>query len=168
MSFQRLYQDIRERVGEDADNLFGKELLSKVHDFTKDYRWDFDKEDLVKDKVTIEMAVKEKDKGTKFFRSNQLQEACDVYTDYIKMCHNIKIEERVTNKMIYQGYANRSAVFFRANRYSQCLDDINAALHYSPNAKVDYMIHDRRARCCLFLKSWSKARKAFKDALEGK
>ena len=57
-------------------------------------------------------------------------------------------------------------MLFKANRYEICLDEINAALHYSPNPQLDYMIHDRRARCLMFLKRWAKARKSFQDALK--
>ena len=54
------------------------------------------------------MATQEKDKGTKFFRMNQLQEACDAYTNYINMCHRIEDHaDLFKSKMIYQGYANR-------------------------------------------------------------
>ena len=61
----------------------------------------------------------------------------------------------------------RSAVLFKANRYTNCLDDIQAALHYSLNPQLDYMIHDRRARCFMFMKEWIKARRSFQEALNG-
>lgn len=61
-----------------------------------------------KEVITVEMATQEKDKGTKFFRMNQLQEACDTYTNYINMCHRIEDHaDLFKSKMIYQGYANR-------------------------------------------------------------
>ena len=61
----------------------------------------------------------------------------------------------------------RSAVLFKANRYTNCLDDIQAALNYSLSPQLDYMIHDRRARCFMFMKEWIKARRSFQEALNG-
>ena len=58
----------------------------------------------------------------------------------------------------------RSAVLFKANKYANCLDDVQAALHYSTQPQLDYMIHDRRARCFMFLKLWAKARASFHEA----
>ena len=61
----------------------------------------------------------------------------------------------------------RSAVLFKANRFTNCLDDISAALNYSPKPEAEYMILDRKARCYLFLKMWPQATKTFKEALKG-
>ena len=47
------------------------------------------------------------------------------------------------------------------------MDDISAALHYSPKPEAEYMILDRKARCYLFLKSWIQASKTFKEAVKG-
>ena len=108
MSFERLYQEIREKIGDDGQDLYNKDLLKKIHSYTIDYKWDFDKEDAKKEAITVEMATEEKDKGTKFFRSNQLQEACETYTNYINMCHRITDHaDLFKSKMVYQGYANR-------------------------------------------------------------
>lgn len=163
MSFQVIYQEILEKVIDSTEKLYNEELLKKVHSYTNDYKWDFDKDGEV---ITVERANAEKEKGTKFFRNNQLQEACDAYTSFFKLAHRVKdVDEKERQKMLYQGYSNRSAVFFRAQKHLFCLDDIDAALHFSPDPKADYMIYDRRARCYLFTKLWAKAREAFNDAL---
>ena len=52
MSFERLYREIREKIGDEANNLYNKDLLKKIHSYTIDYKWDFDKEDTKKDEVT--------------------------------------------------------------------------------------------------------------------
>jgi hypothetical protein len=78
--------------------------------FLSEISWPFKEvEDGTKEEViTVEMATQEKDKGTKFFRMNQLQEACETYTNYINMCHRIEDHaDLFKSKMIYQGYANR-------------------------------------------------------------
>ena len=168
MSFHRIYNEIREKIGDNAKNLYNRELIQKIFMYSKDVNWNFNEDYAKKAKITFEMASAEKDRGTTFFRKNQLQEACETYTNFLKMTHTIPDDSAdEKTKLIFQGYANRSAVLFRANRYLACLDDISAALHYSPNPKADYMIHDRRARCCLFLQQWTQARKAFAAALTG-
>ena len=108
MSFERFYKEIREKIGDEAQDLYNKDLLKKIHSHTIDYKWDFDEEESKKDEITVEMATLEKDKGTKFFRSNDLQEACETYTNYLNMCHRITDHaDLFKSKMIYQGYANR-------------------------------------------------------------
>ena len=119
MNFHQIFLEIRKKVGNRADELYNKDLLKKIHGLTKDYHWDFDKETVKKSQqiVTVDNAKKEKDLGTKCFRNNQLQEAYTIYTKYLKLCHGIRdIDINDKNTMLYQGYANRSAVLFRAKK----------------------------------------------------
>ena len=106
MNFEEISKEILDKVGDSADDLFNVDLIKKIHSFTKDYKWNFDNEDKGTENVTLELASAEKDKGTKFFRSNMLQEACETYTELLKMCHQLPDSEE-KNKLIYQGYANR-------------------------------------------------------------
>ena len=109
MNFEAISKDILEKVGDSTEHLFNVELIKKIHTFTRDYKWDFDKdsdENVKADNITVESAIAEKDKGTKFFRVNKLQEACETYTEFLKMCHQLPDSEEKT-KLIYQGYANR-------------------------------------------------------------
>ena len=87
----------------------------------------------------------------------------------MRMCHDIKdeLDDSAKRKMLYHGYANRSLVLFRSNQYEPCLEDTEAALHYSlDSGKKEYLIHDRRARCYLFRRKWAQSRQAFQDALD--
>ena len=59
MSFERLYREIREKIGDEANDLYNKDLLKKIHSYTIDYKWDFDKEDTKKDEVTGEFFSEE-------------------------------------------------------------------------------------------------------------
>lgn len=165
-SFQDTYLEIRELVGDSSQELCSEELLKQIHKDAQKHQWSLDSTN--KYSLSLEKANEERDKGTKLFRTNQLQEACDVYTNYLRMCHCLDKDVNAEDKsrLTHQGYANRSAVLFRANKYYLCLDDIEAALHYSSKPKTEYLIYDRRARCCLFLMKWREAKKAFNDAME--
>ena len=98
-------------LGQKLENFF-RWFFGKLKKNTISF-WNFlifkEVEDGTKEEViTVEMATQEKDKGTKFFRMNQLQEACETYTNYINMCHRIEDHaDLFKSKMIYQGYANR-------------------------------------------------------------
>ena len=123
MNFEAISKDILEKVGDSTEHLFNVELIKKIHTFTKDYKWDFDKDDEnVKVDITVESAIAEKDKGTKFFRINKLQEACETYTEFLKMCHQLPDSEEKT-KLIYQGYANRFVY-----QLLRCSDTLNLLL----------------------------------------
>ena len=52
MSFERFYHEIREKIGDEANELYNKELLKKIHSYTIDYKWDFDIEDTEKNEIT--------------------------------------------------------------------------------------------------------------------
>ena len=125
MSFQRIYEDILKKVLDHAETLHNKDLIEFIHksaqgvdfDFTK---CDYDKWKEAYDKtVTVEEAIEAKDEGTKLFRSGKLQEALDTYTKYLELCHAIEDHGNLAKpKMLYQGYANRSIVLFKACKVS--------------------------------------------------
>ena len=46
------------------------------------------------------------------------------------------------NKLIHQGYVNRSMVFYRVENYVRCLDDCDAALYYAAVDNDDASITD--------------------------
>ena len=52
MSFERLYREIREKIGDEANDLYNKDLLKKIHSYTIDYKWDFEKGVAKEDEVT--------------------------------------------------------------------------------------------------------------------
>jgi hypothetical protein len=43
MSFERFYHEIREKLGNEAQDLYNKDLLKKIHSHTLDCKWNFDK-----------------------------------------------------------------------------------------------------------------------------
>ena len=43
MSFDRFYHEIREKLGNEGQDLYNKDLLKKIHSHTLDLKWDFDK-----------------------------------------------------------------------------------------------------------------------------
>ena len=107
MNFESISKEILDKVGDSTKDLFNLELIKKVHSFTKDYKLNFDNGSEINDeKITLELASAEKDKGTKFFRNNMLQESCETYTGCLKMCHQLSDSED-KSKLIYQVYANR-------------------------------------------------------------
>ena len=107
MNFESISKEILDKVGDSTKDLFNLELIKKVHSFTKDYKLNFDNGSEINDeKITLELASAEKDKGTKFFRNNMLQESCETYTGCLKMCHQLSDSED-RSKLIYQVYANR-------------------------------------------------------------
>lgn len=132
MNFESISKEILDKVGDSTDHLFSLELIKKVHTFTKDYKFNFDNE--VKDAAqitTLELASAEKDKGTKFFRNNMLQESCETYTGCLKMCHQLSDSED-KSKLIYQVYANRYTIFVKSfTRLYLNLNCISDLLFYS-------------------------------------
>ena len=43
MSFERFYHEIREKLGNEGQDLYNKDLLKKIHSHTLDCKWNFDK-----------------------------------------------------------------------------------------------------------------------------
>ena len=43
MSFERFYHEIREKLGNEGEDLYNKDLLKKIHSHTLDIKWNFDK-----------------------------------------------------------------------------------------------------------------------------
>ena len=43
MSFERFYHEIREKLGNEGQDLYNKDLLKKIHSHTLDIKWNFDK-----------------------------------------------------------------------------------------------------------------------------
>jgi hypothetical protein len=43
MSFDRFYHEIREKLGNEGQDLYNKDLLKKIHSHTLDCKWNFDK-----------------------------------------------------------------------------------------------------------------------------
>ena len=131
MNFESISKEILDKVGDSTDHLFSLELIKKVHTFTKDYKFNFDNE--VKDAAqitTLELASAEKDKGTKFFRNNMLQESCETYTGCLKMCHQLSDSEG-KSKLIYQVYANRYTYYNLCQIFYLNLKCISDLLFYS-------------------------------------
>ena len=125
MSFQRIYEDILKKVLDHAENLHNKDLIEFIHKSAQGVCFDFTKCDYDKwkeaydKKVTIEEATNAKDEGTKLFRSGKLQEALETYTKYLELCHAVEDHGNLAKpKMLYQGYANRSIVLFKACKVS--------------------------------------------------
>ena len=130
MCFQRIYEDILKKVLQNAENLHNKDLIEYIHKASKgvkfDWVCDYEKcretctiNETLERTVTLEEAIKEKDAGTKHFRSNELNEALDSYTKYLELCHAIQDDGNlVKTQMLYQGYANRSIVLFRGQKVS--------------------------------------------------
>ena len=128
MSFQRIYEDILKKVLDHAENLHNKDLIEFIHKSAQGVDFDFTKCDYDKwkeaydKKVTVEEATNAKDEGTKLFRSGKLQEALETYTKYLELCHAVEDHGNLAKpKMLYQGYANRSIVLFKACKVSNFL-----------------------------------------------
>ena len=43
MSFERFYHEIREKLGNEGEDLYNKDLLKKIHSHTLDCKWNFNK-----------------------------------------------------------------------------------------------------------------------------
>ncbi len=170
MTLKEVYDKVRESVQDDqVEDNFSRDLLNIVYTSSigSGAKW---QDELLKPrsgKYSVKSATEEKDKGTKAFRQGNLQEALEIYTNYLRMCHGLNDEAEDKRKMIYQGYANRSLVLLKANAFDKCFDDCEAALHYSQTSgKSEYMILDRQARCHLFRSKWGPARAKFQEALD--
>ena len=132
MMFHQILNELGEKIGDSCHDLFNNDLLKTIDNKLASEEWNFDKiitkHGEVTKIVTMDDVLLLKDQGNQLFRSNQLQESCKSYTNYLKSCHGLLITDEIKNKMIYQGYANRSTVLFKA------LDRSMSSLHeFFPN-----------------------------------
>lgn len=85
-------------------------------------------------------SVELREKGNDYFKANRLTEAHEIYTMSMAHAPTKSVE-------LPMAYANRSAVLFKANWFSDCLNDIDHALKlgYPDNLKAKLFL--RRASC---------------------
>ena len=57
MSFDRFYHEIREKLGNEGQDLYNKDLLKKIHSHTLDIKWNFDKGQEISEKKIVVLSI---------------------------------------------------------------------------------------------------------------
>ena len=81
-----------------------------------------------------------REKGRTALQKKHMVDSLSFFTQYIRLCHQLPEgggnNDVDKNKLIHQGYVNRSMVFYRVENYVRCLDDCDAALYYAEDNAI--------------------------------
>lgn len=105
-----------------------------------------------------------RDRGNKLYGRRELAAAAKEYTRSVLAA---PVDPRTgAGREAALGLGNRSAAFFEAGRFGDCLEDVAAALDFGYPAELRYKLHDRRGRCLAAQGDAAGAKGALEEALE--
>ena len=119
--------------------------------------------------ISLQALTLLKEKGTKAFQSGKESLALQIYSQYIESAYDIdNSADCELDALLKQGYSNRSTILFRLGLFEQCLQDVNAAIHFddSSSAADKYLLLDRKAKCLAELNRVEEALVCFQSAVD--
>ena len=115
-----------------------------------------------------------KEKGRLSLQNKNMVDALTCFSQYIRLCHQLPNPTSSVsnqNKLLQQGYLNRSMIFYRVENYVRCIDDCDAAIYYgeideTPSSNCQYVLYERKGKCYAALGNKLHAKTNFDRALE--
>lgn len=81
-----------------------------------------------------------KENGIELFEARRVHEACDIYTDAIKLLQTVPLDANIKAKLFY----HRAQAHSKIKHFQNAIDDCNNALSNRPNYHEVFML---RAKC---------------------
>merc|ERR1712018_178141 len=94
--------------------------------------------------ICPELSSDKRAEGNSAFQKKKDEQALNLYSE-AAMASLVTTEEGKKDAAL--ALANRSAVWIKMNKYSECLDDLEAAQLFGYPTNILYMVVDRQAKC---------------------